>query len=163
MQSNSNYKDLLKNFNDAGLRYLVVGGYAVMKYTEPYLTKDLEVWIDPAPENAGIAFAALARFGAPLSSVTVEDLITPDIIYQVGVDYNRIDVISHLPGITFGEAWSRHEILDYDGVPAPVLADDDLIVTKRAAGRKRDLLAVEAILKAKSLKNKKGGRSNKEV
>jgi hypothetical protein len=57
----------------------------------------------------------------------------------------------------------RHEILDYDGVPAPVLADDDLIVTKRAAGRRRDLLAVEAILKAKTLKNNKGGRSNKEV
>jgi hypothetical protein len=97
MQSNSNYKDLLKNFNDAGLRYLVVGGYAVMKYTEPYLTKDLDVWIDPTPENAELAFAALARFGAPLSNVTVEDLITPDIVYQVGVDYNRIDVIFPSP------------------------------------------------------------------
>jgi hypothetical protein len=158
MQSNSNYSDLLRSFNEDGVRYLVVGGYAVMKYTEPYLTKDLNIWIDPTPENAQLVFAALARFGAPLSKVTVEDLIAPDIIYQVGVDYNRIDVISHLPGgISFADAWSRHQVLDYDGVPAPVLAEDDLIVTKRVAGRKRDLLAVEAILKAKKVKANKGG------
>ena len=61
MPGNSNYKDLWRSFNDAGVRYLAAGGYAVMKYT-------------------------------------VEDPIAPDIIRQVGVDYNRIDVIPHLPG-----------------------------------------------------------------
>ena len=65
MQSNSNYRDLLKSLNDVGVRYLVVGGYAVMKYTEPYLTRNLDVWIDPTPENAELVFNALARVGAP--------------------------------------------------------------------------------------------------
>ena len=100
---------------------MVVGGYAVMKYTEPYLTKDLDVWIEPTHENARLVFAALARFGAPLRGVTAGDLITPDIIYQVGVDYNRIDVISHLPGdVSSPRCMVRRQILDYDGVPAPV-------------------------------------------
>ena len=75
MQSNSNYNDLLRSFNDAGVRYLVVGGYAVMKYTEPYLTKDRDVSIDPTPENGRLVFAALARFGAPLSLLAVEAIL----------------------------------------------------------------------------------------
>jgi len=42
---NSDFKDLLKLFNDYKVHYLVVGGYAVMKHTEPRYTKDLDVWI----------------------------------------------------------------------------------------------------------------------
>ena len=45
MPANSNFRDLLRCFNDAGVEYLVVGGYAVMKYTEPRYTKDLDLWI----------------------------------------------------------------------------------------------------------------------
>jgi hypothetical protein len=48
----SDWRDLLSALETEGARFLVVGGYAVMKYTEPYNTKDLDLWIDPAPENA---------------------------------------------------------------------------------------------------------------
>ncbi len=40
---NSDFKDLLRIFNEHKVRYLVVGGYAVIKYTEPRYTKDLDV------------------------------------------------------------------------------------------------------------------------
>ncbi|SPF39163.1 hypothetical protein SBA4_2310049 [Candidatus Sulfopaludibacter sp. SbA4] len=49
----SDWRDLLSELETGQVRFLVVGGYAVMKYTEPYNTKDLDLWIDPAPENAG--------------------------------------------------------------------------------------------------------------
>jgi hypothetical protein len=42
MEINSDYKDLLRGLNAAGVRSLVIGGYAVMAYTEPQYTKDLE-------------------------------------------------------------------------------------------------------------------------
>jgi len=51
---NSDFKDLLRDFNAAGVRYLIVGGYAVMVHTEPRYTKDLDLWIepvDPTPER----------------------------------------------------------------------------------------------------------------
>jgi hypothetical protein len=51
----------------------VVGGYAVMVYTEPRFTKDLDIWIENTPENAKRVFHALAEFGAPLSGMTVSD------------------------------------------------------------------------------------------
>ena len=61
---NSNSRDLLSVFNHYHVRYLVVGAYAVMRYTEPKYTKDLDVWVDPVRENAEQVFKALAEFGA---------------------------------------------------------------------------------------------------
>lgn len=42
---NSDFSDLLRLFNDNSVEYLVVGGYAVVAYTEPRYTKDLDVWM----------------------------------------------------------------------------------------------------------------------
>jgi hypothetical protein len=67
MKISSDYKDLLSIFNAAGVRYLIVGGYAVMIYTEPHYTKDLDIWIDRSDTNAQAVFKALAQFGAPLN------------------------------------------------------------------------------------------------
>src|ERR1022692_760567 len=55
MKINSDFRDLLRNLNAAGVRYLIVGGYAVMIHTEPRYTKDLDIWIEPVESNAGSA------------------------------------------------------------------------------------------------------------
>jgi hypothetical protein len=52
MESHSHFKDLLAVFARHEVRFLVVGGYAVMLYTEPRWTKDLDLWIDTAGDNA---------------------------------------------------------------------------------------------------------------
>ena len=65
---NSDFKELLKLFNDNEVKYLTGhGGYAVMLYTEPRYTEDLDVWIEASEENAARVFRALAEFGAPLA------------------------------------------------------------------------------------------------
>lgn len=51
MNVNSDFKDLLRYSNEEGARYLVVGAHAVMTYTEPRYTKDLDLWIEPSIEN----------------------------------------------------------------------------------------------------------------
>jgi len=61
MKINSDFKDLLRSFNAAGVRYLVVGGYAVMVHTEPRYTKNLDLWIESTESNAGLMIAALTR------------------------------------------------------------------------------------------------------
>ncbi len=66
MKINSDYRDLLRSFNEAGVRYLVVGGYAWMAHTEPRYTKDLDVWIDPVEDNAR---RASVRFALPVRQV----------------------------------------------------------------------------------------------
>jgi len=64
------FRELLKNFEKHKIRYLIVGGYAVMKYTEPRFTKDLDVFIATDRENASGVYAALKEFGAPLENLT---------------------------------------------------------------------------------------------
>lgn len=59
---NLDFRDLLSIFNENGVKYLVVGGYAVMKYSEPRYTKDLDLWIEASPENAQRVFTLLKEF-----------------------------------------------------------------------------------------------------
>ena len=61
MKISSDYRDLLSIFNAAGVRYVIVGGYAVMIHTEPRYTKDLDIWVDRSDANAQALFKALAR------------------------------------------------------------------------------------------------------
>jgi hypothetical protein len=70
---NSDYTELLKLFNANGVRYLVIGGYAVVQYTEPRFTKDLDLWVSTDPKNARFVFTALREFGAPLAGMTESD------------------------------------------------------------------------------------------
>lgn len=49
---NSDFTDLLRLFSDNGVRYLVIGGYAVIQYAEPRYTKDLDLWISTDAVNA---------------------------------------------------------------------------------------------------------------
>jgi hypothetical protein len=81
---NSDFKDLLKLFNGAKVRYLVIGGHAVMKYTEPRYTKDLDLWIEATPKNARAVFRALRDFGAPLANLTEGDFAREGTFYQMG-------------------------------------------------------------------------------
>jgi hypothetical protein len=82
---NSEFSDLLKLFRSCRVRYLVVGGHAVMKYTEPRYTKDLDVWIEPSTKNARAVFRALREFGAPLAGLTDSDFAKEGFFYQMGL------------------------------------------------------------------------------
>ena len=154
MKINSNFKDLLRHLNDGGVRYLIVGGYAVMKYTEPYSTKDLDIWIEPTEENAARALAALRLFGSPATAVTVADIVNPDLIYQIGVEPVRVDVMNAVSGLSFREAWEHRSEAHFEDVTAPVLSIDDLIRSKQAAGRAKDRLQARQLQKAKTLRPK---------
>jgi len=59
------YKDLLSAFHVHGVRYLIVGGYAVIYHAQPRFTKDIDLFIKADLANAQATYAALAAFGAP--------------------------------------------------------------------------------------------------
>jgi hypothetical protein len=112
-----------------------------MKYGEPRYTKDLDVWVRGSAENSERLYRALAEFGAPL----LHDGITPDtfckegIVYQIGVAPVRIDILNHLTGVTFEDAWNRRVESAMFGVPVYFISRKDLISNKLAAGRFTDL------------------------
>ena len=144
---NSEFLDLLREFNAANAEYLIVGAHAVNFHARPRATKDFDVLVNPTAENARRVYAALARFGAPLDTLTVEDLEDRDLIFQIGVEPIRIDVITEIDGVTFDEAWRNKIDAVIAGVPVHVIGKSELIANKRAAGRPRDLGDVERLTK----------------
>jgi predicted nucleotidyltransferase len=134
----SDFSALLRALSDAGVRFLVVGGYAVMEYTEPRYTKDLDIWLAPGEENAHAAWQALAAFGAPVAEITPHDLTQPDLVYQIGITPVRIDLMTSITGVQFEEAWQRRTERNVGGVRVAILSIEDLIANKRAVGRPHD-------------------------
>lgn len=67
------YKGLLSASRAHGVKYLIVGGYAVIFHAQPRFTKDIAIFIKADPANAQATFAALAAFGAALEAVRPED------------------------------------------------------------------------------------------
>ena len=84
MFANSDFSELLRIFNARNVKYLVIGGYALIQYTEPRYTKDLDLWISTEIQNAQAVFEALQEFGAPLSGLTVKDFTEEGYFYQNG-------------------------------------------------------------------------------
>ena len=136
---NSDFSELLKLFNDKGVRYLVVGGYAVIQYAEPRFTKDLDLWIATDPKNAKAVYAALKTFGAPLNDLTDKDFAEEGYFYQMGSPPVRVDVIMGLKGIDFETAWSRKVDTQFDDLTVTFISKEDLIESKLASGRPQDL------------------------
>ena len=98
---NSDFSDLLRLFNAGRVRYLVIGGFAVIQYAEPRFTADLDLWVGTDPGNAGAVYEALREFGAPLSGLTAGDFAEEGYFYQMGVPPVRVDVLMGIPGIGF--------------------------------------------------------------
>lgn len=148
MLVNSDFKELLKILADKGVKYLVIGGYAVILYGEPRYTKDLDLWVFANPQNAQAIFSALKAFGAPLTNLTPEDFAHEGYFYQMGIPPVRVDILMSIPGLSFEEAWERRENIDFDGVQMSFISKRDLIITKRASGRPQDILDADALEQA---------------
>ncbi len=139
---NSDFTDLLNLFNASNVKYLVIGGYALIQYAEPRYTKDLDLWVSTDPANAAVVFQALRDFGAPLEGMTKDDFAEDGYFYQMGIPPVRVDILMGIPGIKFKDAWENRIEVHFDNVPVAFIGKEDLIVAKRAAGRPQDLIDV---------------------
>ena len=142
------YKDLLSAFQSHGVRYLVVGGLAVIYHSQPRFTKDMDLFIKADPENARATHAALAEFGAPLQNIRPEDFTDQTAFFRFGRDPKGFDILPAIPGVDFDAAWERRVEAVIDtatGLRANFISREDLIAAKRAAGRLQDLADIEAI------------------
>lgn len=149
---NPDFADLLRSLSDHEVRYLVVGAYALAVHGRPRATGDLDVWVEPTPENAHRVYAALQQFGAPLGDLTERDLSTEGIVFQMGLPPRRIDLLTRISGVGFEEAWARRVTGRFGDLDCPVIGLDEQIVNKRATGRDKDLVDaddLEAIRKAR--------------
>ena len=143
-----------------GVRYLVVGGVAVVLHGHPRFTADLDLVLALDPQNLASAIAALEGLGLrPRAPVWLADFANAE-ARQAWVSEKGMVVLSlwspELPGtevdlfasepFPFAAAYSRALRADLGTTTVTVAGIDDLIALKRAAGRPQDLEDVSALL-----------------
>ena len=142
---NEDYKDMLQSLQAEGVKFMLVGGYAMAAHGHPRSTLDIDFWVMASPENAKAIMRALKRFGAPLRNVCESDFKTEGTILQIGVVPRRIDIITKIDGVSFVDAWPRAVPVELDGCHISVISLEDLLANKSASGRLKDLADVATL------------------
>lgn len=102
---------ILADLNGASVRYVLVGGIALIRHGVVRATRDVDAVFDPDPGNVERISELIERWGAT----------RPD-------------------GTTFEDLLARADLRKVDGVEAPICSLADLVALKRTAGRERDLV-----------------------
>jgi hypothetical protein len=136
---NPDFRDMLSALYEEGVEFLVVGAYAMAAHGVTRATGDLDFWVHPSESNAQRLIRALNRFGAPTDSITAADFASPDLVFQIGIEPNRIDLLTSIDGVDFQRAW-RNRITEPDCAPhapretAPCSATSSIPWSRRASG-----------------------------
>jgi hypothetical protein len=140
--------DLLTALEHSKAEYLVIGGWAVGVHAEPRYTKDLDLLIGLDQANLARVVEALREFGAPGSILSEAAALTETEFLFFGTPPMRVDLLRSVPGIDFDEAFARRAEVLWLEQRVYVISKNDLIASKRAAGRPRDLNDVAALLRS---------------
>lgn len=137
---NKDYKEMLQGLLNNEVRFLVVGAYALGVYGYPRATGDFDIWVEASLKNSKKVYKSLVEFGAPLSEITAKTFAEEGIIFQIGVAPRRIDIITHIDGVNFKEAYESRKEINIENLKIPFLSKENLIKNKLATGREKDRL-----------------------
>lgn len=154
MVLDENFKAFIKLLNENGVKYLVVGGFAVAYHGYPRYTKDIDFWVWADSENAGRLLKTIQDFGFGALDLQQADLSDPENVIQLGYEPNRIDLIVQLEGLDFDTCFAQRQEVTFEGLPIYFIGYEDLIKNKRSTGRLKDKLDVKT-LERKAKKGKK--------
>ena len=139
MPLNKDLRELLGLLNSNEVEYIVVGAFALAYHGYPRYTGDLDIFIRPTPENADRVLRALSQFGFGGLGIQADDLRHPGKVIQLGVQPNRLDLLTEISGITFDDAWSTRAKADLEGIPTQFIGHAALLRNKESTGRAKDL------------------------
>lgn len=137
---NDDFRDFIAALERHEVRYLLIGGYAVIAHGYDRSTGDMDVWVECTPENYGRLVTAFRAFGMPVFDMTLERFLDVDRydVFGYGVPPNRIELLTAPAGVEFAACYpNRRRFVDGD-LECNLIGYDDLLAMKRAAGRLRD-------------------------
>lgn len=143
----NDFKEFLKSLNAHGVKYLLVGGFAVAFHGYIRTTNDIDVWVAIESDNANRLVAALEEFGFGTPELEPKLFLDIDRIVRMGIEPMRIEVTTTIDGVDFNDCYNRRIETALDGVPVKVIDLNDLTANKRASGRGKDLIDVDELTK----------------
>ena len=135
------FKDFLNFLNKNGVKYLLLGGWAVGIHGYPRATGDMDVLIAIDDANLDKLLKALFEFGAP--TINKGHFKEKGNVFRMGRSPIKIDIINEASGIDIEDCYSRRDVVHIDGIDISLISKEDLIKNKRASGRAKDIADVE--------------------
>jgi predicted nucleotidyltransferase len=136
------FASILEGLNGAEVRYVLIGGIALIRHGVVRATRDVDAVFDPDPANVERIRSLVSQWEAtrPDGSPIPEDGIGPERSIHLSTAMGELDLVSEsTSGFSFDDLLSRAEVRKVDGVEAPICSLADLVAMKRAVGRERDL------------------------
>ena len=150
MELDQDFKEFIALLNEYKVKYLVIGGYAVNFHGYPRYTKDIDFWLWMTQENIEHLLVVLKKFGFGSLNLSIEDFMDADNIVQLGYEPYRIDLLVDVDGVDFEACFDRRIEAELDDVLINFLSLQDLIASKKQAGRLQDLADAEQLEKLKN-------------
>ena len=119
--------------------YMIVGGYAVGIHGHPRYTGDLDIWLNPTPQNAELILKSVNDFGFSSFKLNQADFTKPGNVIQLGYPPLRIDLLTEIDGVTFDECFKNRKEVIIDDLKVNFIGYDDLLKNKKESGRPRDI------------------------
>lgn len=134
---------ILEDLNGARVRYVLIGGIALIRHGVVRATRDIDAVFDPNADNVERIRILVERWGAtrPDGSPIPEGGIAGDRTVHLSTAHGELDLLSEAAAqVPFSELLARAETRRVDGVEAPICSLADLVAMKRSVGRERDLV-----------------------
>jgi predicted nucleotidyltransferase len=147
MQLTTDMIDLIALFEKHKVRFVVVGGFAVISYGYVRLTQDIDFLLYPSIQNAAKIKKALTEFGFGNAGITWEFFKREGSAIHLGVEPNRIDLLTNLKGLSNKVIFKNARIVDCSGVRVPMIAKTDLLIVKKKSRRLKDRADAEELEK----------------
>ena len=137
---NEDYKEILQILLKNKVKFLVVGAYAMGAYGYPRATGDFDIWVEASAPNSKKVYKSFVKFGAPLSGIEEDTFAEKGIVFQVGVAPRRIDILTHIDGVNFRQAYKTKKNIKIGKLTIPFISKENLIKNKQSTGREKDSL-----------------------
>jgi hypothetical protein len=139
----SGFGRILDDLNRVGVRYVLIGGIALIRHGVVRATRDVDAILAPEPENLERLQLLIDEWPAtrPDGSPVPDEALAPGRTIHLATPHGELDLLAErLPPLGFAELSARAETRRVDGVEAPICSLADLVALKRIAGRERDLV-----------------------
>ena len=138
---NPDFQDFIKCFNRHKVRYVLVGGYAVIYHGYNRSTGDLDIFVEATVANYNRIVQAFEEFKMPVFDMTQSTFLNTESyeVFTFGVPPVSIDIITVLRGVTFDEAFTMSTNGLIDGITIRVLLKNGFLLAKKLSKRPKDL------------------------
>jgi predicted nucleotidyltransferase len=133
------FKEFFELLNANGVRYLLIGGFAVGYYGYPRTTNDIDIFVSSDETNAQRLVKTLKEFAFPTDTLSTELFTKPNSLVEIGVAPVMVEIPNFASGLEFEKAYERRIVGMIEGVEVSMVGLDDLKTNKEASGRYKDL------------------------